>query len=40
MQEVKMMKHTILAVVAVFIAWSVMDFLIHGLLLRSIYEAN
>jgi uncharacterized protein with PQ loop repeat len=35
-----MMKRTILAVVAVFIAWSVMDFLIHGLLLRSTYEAT
>jgi uncharacterized protein with PQ loop repeat len=35
-----MLKRTIWAVVAVFIAWSGMDFILHGLLLRSIYEAT
>jgi hypothetical protein len=34
------MKRTIWAVVAVFIAWSVLDFILHGLLLRSTYEAT
>jgi len=31
------MKRTILAVIAVFVAWSAMDFLIHGVILRSSY---
>jgi hypothetical protein len=35
-----MTKRVIIAVVAVFIAWSVLDFLIHGLLLQSIYAAT
>ena len=35
-----MTKRAIMAVVAVFIAWSVLDFLIHGLLLQSIYAAT
>lgn len=35
-----MVKRTIWAVVAVFIAWSVLDFVLHGLLLRSTYEAT
>jgi hypothetical protein len=35
-----MTKRTIWAVVAVFIAWSVLDFILHGLLLRSTYEAT
>jgi hypothetical protein len=35
-----MLKRTILAVAAVFIAWSIMDFILHGLLLRSTYEAT
>jgi len=35
-----MTKRIIIAVVAVFIAWSVLDFLIHGLLLQSIYAAT
>jgi hypothetical protein len=35
-----MTKRTILAVVMVFIAWSVLDFILHGLLLRSAYEAT
>jgi len=34
------MKRTILAVIAVFIAWSILDFVIHGLLLQSTYEAT
>ena len=34
------MKRTILAVVAIFIAWSAMDFLIHGMFLQSTYEAT
>jgi uncharacterized protein with PQ loop repeat len=33
-------KKLILAVVAVFIAWSILDFILHGLLLRSAYEAT
>jgi hypothetical protein len=35
-----MLKRTILAVAAVFIAWSGMDFILHGLLLQSTYEAT
>lgn len=35
-----MAKRAILAVVAVFIAWSILDFILHGLLLRSTYEAT
>ena len=35
-----MAKRMILAVVLVFIAWSVLDFILHGLLLRSTYEAT
>ena len=35
-----MAKKLILAVVAVFIAWSILDFIFHGLLLRSTYEAT
>lgn len=34
------MKKIILSVVAVFIAWSIMDYLIHGWILRSSYEAT
>ncbi len=35
-----MTKRTIWAVVAVFISWSILDFILHGLLLRSTYEAT
>ena len=35
-----MAKRIIWAVVAVFIAWSILDFILHGLLLRSTYEAT
>ncbi len=35
-----MLKRTILAVVLVFIAWSIMDFIVHGILLKSTYEAT
>ena len=35
-----MMKRTIWAVVAVFVAWSILDFILHGLLLKSAYEAT
>ncbi|MBM2835241.1 MAG: hypothetical protein HW406_2402 [Candidatus Brocadiaceae bacterium] len=35
-----MLKRTFLAVVVVFIAWSILDFIIHGLLLKSTYEAT
>ena len=35
-----MTKRAIMAVVAVFIAWSALDFLIHGLLLQTIYAAT
>ena len=34
------MKRTILAVLAVFVAWSVLDFIIHGLVLGSLYAAT
>jgi len=34
------MKKTILSILAVFIAWSVMDFVIHGVILRSSYVAT
>jgi hypothetical protein len=34
------MKRVILAIVAVFVAWSVMDFVIHGVILRSTYAAT
>lgn len=35
-----MTKRILLAVVAVFIAWEVLDFIIHGVLLQSTYEAT
>lgn len=35
-----MVKRAILAVAAVFIAWSILDFVIHGLLLGPTYEAT
>jgi len=35
-----MAKRTIWAIVTVFIAWSILDFILHGLLLRSTYEAT
>ncbi len=35
-----MAKRTVLAIIAVFIAWSVLDFIIHGMLLQSTYEAT
>ncbi len=35
-----MVKRAILAVVAAFIAWSILDFVIHGLLLQPIYQAT
>jgi hypothetical protein len=34
------MKKVILAILAVFIAWSVMDFLIHGVILHASYAAT
>lgn len=33
-----MNKKSIIAVIAVFFVWSILDFLVHGLLLASIYE--
>lgn len=35
-----MVKQIIYAVLAVFVAWAVMDFLLHGWLLMDLYEAN
>jgi hypothetical protein len=35
-----MVKRFLLAVVAIFVAWSVMDFVIHGLILKSTYQAT
>jgi len=34
------MKKAILSILAVFIAWSAMDFVIHGVILRSSYAAT
>ena len=31
------MKRTLVAIVAVFVAWSILDFILHGVLLGSIY---
>ena len=33
-----MFKQTLLATVIVLIAWSAMDFLVHGMLLQSVYQ--
>ena len=33
-----MSRRTLVAIVAVFFSWSILDFLIHGLLLQSTYE--
>lgn len=35
-----MLKTNLLAIAAVFIVWSILDFLIHGMLLQSSYEAT
>ena len=35
-----MTRRTVLAVVAVFVSWAILDFILHGLLLRSTYEAT
>ncbi|MEE9355236.1 MAG: hypothetical protein V3U75_06570 [Methylococcaceae bacterium] len=35
-----MLKQTIWAVITVFLAWSILDFLIHGVLLKSTYQAT
>ena len=35
-----MLKGVILAIIAVYIAWSALDFLIHGMLLKETYEAT
>lgn len=35
-----MTRGTSWAVVAVFVAWAIMDFILHGVLLRSAYEAT
>lgn len=35
-----MIKRASLAIIAIFIAWSVLDFLLHGLLLQSTYTAT
>jgi len=34
------MKRYLLAVLAVFVAWSVMDFVIHGIILASAYASS
>jgi len=34
------MKRIVIAALAVFVAWSVLDFVIHGLILKSTYEAT
>jgi hypothetical protein len=35
-----MLKKTIWAIIAVFVVWSFLDFLIHGVLLKSSYQAT
>lgn len=35
-----MLKRTIWSGVAVFVTWSILDFILHGLLLKSAYEAT
>lgn len=35
-----MVKQTIWAGLAIFVAWTILDFVLHGLLLRSTYEAT
>lgn len=35
-----MLKRTVLAVVAVFVAWSILDFILHGVLLQPTYMAT
>ena len=35
-----MMKRILMATVAIFITWSVMDFVIHGILLKPTYDAT
>jgi len=35
-----MNKRILLAIVAIFITWSILDFVIHGVLLQSAYEAT
>ena len=35
-----MLKRILLATVAIFVAWEVLDFVIHGLILREAYAAN
>jgi len=35
-----MIKQSLLAVIAIFITWSILDFIIHGTLLQSTYEAT
>jgi hypothetical protein len=34
------MKKTLFSVITVFVAWTVLDFLIHGVILKSAYEAT
>ncbi len=34
------MKRTIIAIVAVFFAWAILDFVIHGILLQPTYDAT
>ncbi len=35
-----MVKRTVLAIIAVFVLWSALDFIIHGLILNTAYEAT
>jgi len=35
-----MLKRNLLAIIAVFVVWSILDYLIHGMLLQSSYEAT
>ena len=35
-----MAKRTIWAIVAVFVTWSILDFILHGVLLQSMYQAT
>lgn len=35
-----MLKKTALSVIVIFVAWTVLDFVIHGVILKSAYEAT
>jgi Na+/H+ antiporter NhaA len=40
MKEIMMFRQTLIATVVVFILWSIIDFLVHGMLLQASYQAT